>query len=40
MLILRASKGLGAVRKLEGNTQVNQRDDQICELSCFNVTQA
>ena len=34
MLIIGASKELGAVRKLEGNAQANQRGDQSVELSC------
>jgi hypothetical protein len=29
VVIIGASKGLGAVRKLEGNAQANKRDDQI-----------
>ena len=29
MVIIGASKGLEAVRKLEGNAQANQRGDQI-----------
>jgi len=37
VLIIGASKRLGAVRKLEGNTQANQRDDQSREHSCFNM---